>query len=83
MAREICEILLTTTDEQGKIVQKVAGTFILDNGKLTYTSAEKSPAFMQGLMRESALVNGGRLEVTAQEQPALWFHALPRTFRGV
>jgi hypothetical protein len=83
MAREICEILSTTTDEQGEIVQEVDGTFILDNGKLTYTSGKMSPAYMQGLMREPAMVDGGRREVTAQEEPAVWFHALERTFRGV
>jgi hypothetical protein len=83
MAREICEIWSTRSDEHGEIIQELAGTFILDNGKLTYTSEKRSPAYMQGLMRETAVVDRGRREVTAQEEPAVWFHALPTMYRGV
>jgi hypothetical protein len=82
MAREICEILLTRF-EWGKIVQKVAGTFTLADGKLTYHAAAPNQVILfQRLLDTKAVVDGGKLHISAAEAPALWFHRLPATFSG-
>jgi len=80
-SREVCEILLTQQDDSGMSVQRAAGRFVLQGGKLTYEleRADSAPLFQQ-LLLEPAVVND--LEVTAAAQPALWFHNLPRTFTG-
>jgi hypothetical protein len=82
MAREFCEILITEEDETGQIIQTVAGAFVLDNNKLTVQApTPEGSQMLRGLMNVPAYVTRVG-DVTAQEQPALWFHRLPRTFSG-
>ena len=79
--REISEIRLVE-DEDGKIAQRTAGTFILDNGKLSFSADPPyADEMFRSLMLEPAYVIGVG-DITAKEQPALWFHNLPRTFHG-
>lgn len=79
--REICEIRLAE-DEGGGIAQRTAGTFILDNGKLGFSANPPyADAMFRSLMLMPAYVMGVG-DVTAKDQPALWFHNLPGTFHG-
>jgi hypothetical protein len=53
MARKVCEIV-SVEEEGGKAVRNVAGTFVLDGGRITYSASPGNDRLMQNLLQTPA-----------------------------
>jgi hypothetical protein len=71
-------------EDNGEILQRVAGRIILEDGRLTYelSSPPKHALMFERILAEKMIIEGGWREVDPRKEPAVWFHALPLNIRG-
>ena|ERR1700694_250598 len=72
-----CELVVTTGD--GQIV---AGTLTEDNGKIASHPMPGYETLCDNVLAGSHIVEGGRRQITADDDPQEWFRNLPREYSG-